>query len=338
MDSGKNSFPESDAYTNVRRLIIQPVDGIDPILSALNAAKTSVRMKQFTLTDQRIIGALLAAHSRGVKTRVMLNPNRPDQSRDNDNTMEQLKKMGVETQWANPKFAITHEKTIVIDENAAFINTFNLAEKYFSDTRDYGIITTDVKQVRQIVQCFDADWDRAPFTPLHYAGLVWSVLDSRERMAFLIDYAKKTLDIQHPKFVDTPILDRLVAARERGVRIRYICSGKHGVQNWDRPETFASFRVLKSEKAKIHVLKEPKLHAKLIIRDGKEAMIGSMNIHRRAFDDRRELGIIFDEHSLVDRLMERFELDWEESKVFEIPDPLEKYDGSDSEGDKIWLT
>ena len=36
---------------------------------------------------------------------------------------------------------MTHEKSIVVDEKAALVATFNLIEKYFTLTRDYGIIT-----------------------------------------------------------------------------------------------------------------------------------------------------------------------------------------------------
>ena len=45
---------------------------------------------------------------------------------------------------------------------------------------------------------------------------MWSSFHSRGQMAKVIDTAKKRLWIQHPKFVDAVILERLIAARERG--------------------------------------------------------------------------------------------------------------------------
>ena len=47
---------------------------------------------------------------------------------------------------------MTHEKSIVVDEQAALVATFNLMEKYFTLTRDYGIITDDPYHVSQIVR------------------------------------------------------------------------------------------------------------------------------------------------------------------------------------------
>ena len=41
--------------------------------------------------------------------------------------------------WSNPKFYVTHEKSIVVDGAAALVATFNLCNKYFTLTRDYGV-------------------------------------------------------------------------------------------------------------------------------------------------------------------------------------------------------
>ena len=62
-------------------------------------------------------------------------------------------------QWASPKFYVTHEKSIVVDEKAALVATFNLTLKYFTATRDYGIMTDDPSHVRQIVEVFNVDWE-----------------------------------------------------------------------------------------------------------------------------------------------------------------------------------
>jgi len=74
---------------------------------------------------------------------------------------------------------------------------------------------------------------------------------------------------------------------------------------------------------KIRRQKHLKLHAKLILVDGKAAMTGSMNIDRSAFDVRRELGIEIDCPIVISRLMEVFEADWQASKKYSAPDPLD---------------
>lgn len=321
---------------SMRKLVVQPYDGMTPVLGIISGAKSTLRIKQFTLTDPIIVDSIVAAHVKGVDVRVLLNPKRPDGKRENDETMERFKKMNIKADWTNPAFIVTHEKSIVADSSVALIATFNLAAKYFSETRDYGIITTDPDQVSQIADCFDADWTRTSYIPGKYVGLLWSIHDSRTRIADFIDTAKKHLYIQHPKFVDVPILDRIVHAKARGVHVHFICSGKHGVQEWDRPDTFSSFRIMHNNEIKIHVLKVPKLHAKLIMKDGESAIIGSMNIHRRAFDERRELGIMIKDRPLIEKLHAQFEEDWKLTEHFNVPDPLEKAE-SDIRIEDIWI-
>lgn len=71
--------------------------------------------------------------------------------------------------------------------------------------------------MEQVIAAFEADWQRASFEPDRNVGLVWSSAHSRSQMARLIDAASRTLWIQHPKFVDTVILERLISGRQRGV-------------------------------------------------------------------------------------------------------------------------
>jgi cardiolipin synthase A/B len=63
-------------------------------------------------------------------------------------------------------------------------------------------------------------------------------------------------------------------------------------------------------------------HAKLLIADGKRALLGSMNIDRSAFDLRRELGVTVTDKPALRRLSEVFEVDWREAHRYEAPDPI----------------
>ena len=304
-------------------LIVEPDEGTAPVVALIDAAKKSLRVKQFTLTDSAIMSALIRAHERGVDVRIMLNPHRSSGDRANDESFKALKHAGLKIDWSNPAFAVTHEKSIVIDDVTALIATFNLATKYFTETRDYGIVTDEPAQVAQVKACFEADWHRKPFEPDNDSGLLWSSNNSRHIMAWFIDTAKKELVIQHPKFVDATIVERIATARKRGVKVRLLCGGKHGISDWDILDTFASLRLLDRFGVKVRRQKHLKLHAKLLIIDGKRAQVGSMNIDRSAFDLRRELGVLVDGAHVIKGLRKVFEQDWDESKAYEAPDPLQ---------------
>ena len=150
-------------------------------------------------------------------------------------------------------------------------------------------------------------------------------------MARFIDSAHKSLEVQHPKFVDATVLDRLVDAHARGVHVKVLCGGKHGISETDILDTFSSLRILDRLGVKVHRQKHPKLHAKLLVADSKRAFIGSMNIDRSAFDLRRELGVVLDDPEILERLIGQFDSDWEASHKWEPPDPLEAAAHDDGE-------
>jgi cardiolipin synthase len=308
---------------NAPQLIVEPDDGLEPVLRFIGSAQKSLLVKQFTLTDESLIAAIIDRRKAGVDVRVMLNAARSGGDRANDETFEQFEAAGISVQWANPKFYVTHEKSIVVDESAALVATFNMCLKYFTQTRDYGVIIDDPVHVAQIVEVFDADWNHEDWEPTVYRGLLWSNSNSRFHMARFIDTATRRIDVQHPKFVDAVILDHLAAAVERGVKVHVLCGGRHGISDGDVLDTFASLRTLRRFGAKVHKQKNLRVHAKLLIVDDERALVGSMNIDRSAFDLRRELGITVTEPAVVARLKAVFESDWELSHHYEAPDPLD---------------
>ncbi|MEM7025063.1 MAG: phospholipase D-like domain-containing protein [Pseudomonadota bacterium] len=305
-----------------KELVVQPDGGVEAILQVINAATRSLRIKQFSLTEPRVIAGLIERHRQGIQVEVMLNPHRSEGERVNDLSAAALKQAGVNVEWTNPAFQVTHEKSAIVDEEYALIATFNLARKFLAETRDYGVVTTDPRQVGQISQCFDADWHREPFTPDTDTGLLWSTGNSRELMANFIDSAKNQLLIQHPKLADATILERIVEARMRGVEVRILSGGKHGIDGSDLLDTFSSLRILAQLGIKIRRQRHPKLHTKLMILDRKRAIVGSMNISRTSFDLRRELGIILDRGPTVEQLLRHFKHDWRKAKPYAAPDPL----------------
>ena len=303
-------------------LIVEPDDGLDPVRQFIESAQSSLLVKQFTFTDETLVGAVVDRKLAGVDVRVMLNAARSGGDRANDETYERFRSAGIDVQWANPKFYVTHEKSIVVDGTAALVATFNLCEKYFTRTRDYGVITHDSRDVAQIVEVFEADWNHADWEPTYRHGLLWSNSNSRLHMAQFIDAATHRLDVQHPKFVDAVILDRLIEAAHRGVKVHVLCGGRHGISDWDVLDTFASLRTLRRFGVKVHKQKNLRVHAKLIIADDERALVGSMNIDRSAFDLRRELGVTTDDPTVVARLKSVFDADWELSHQYSPPDPL----------------
>ncbi len=110
------------------RLIVEPDHGLEPVREFIDSAQTSLLVKQFTFTEPSLVAAVIDRKKAGVDVRVQLNAARYGGDRANDETYEQFQSAGVAVQWSNPKFYVTHEKSIVVDEKAALVATFNLME------------------------------------------------------------------------------------------------------------------------------------------------------------------------------------------------------------------
>lgn len=305
----------------VHHLIVQPDDGIDSILKALDGAKKSLDIKMFQFTDPVLIKAVVSAHKRGVHVRVMLNPSRFTGEHDNDEAFEVFKKAKVPVKETNPTYPITHEKSMVVDGAQAFIMSLNWAPKYFCETRDYGLVTNDPSEVAEVAECFEADWNRRDFTPPPVSNLIWSVGKSRQAVIDFINSAEKSLYIQHEKYVDTPVIEALVHAKmKKEVKVHAMALPVHSLRDFYRLDGIAGLRLLEDLGIKAHKLHGTHLHAKLIIADKHRALLSSFNIYPKCFNERRELGIRFDDPHLIKRLVDIFEKDWENSKPMDLTD------------------
>ena len=86
-----------------RSLIVLPDESAKPILDAINAAKKSLHVKMFVFSDPDLLKAVVAAHQRGVKVRVMLNAARRSGEDDNEATRKALEQRGHRSEGQQPR-------------------------------------------------------------------------------------------------------------------------------------------------------------------------------------------------------------------------------------------
>jgi cardiolipin synthase A/B len=301
-------------------LLVLPDDTSKPILDAVAGAKKSLQIRMFLFTDPSLFKAVIAAKHRGVTVRVMLNPARRGGESENDETKKKLAQAGVEVIDSSPQFDLTHQKSMVIDGATGFVESFNWETRDLTVTRDYAIITTHKIEVEEMNACFEADWNRKPFNPGEHSQLIWCPNNGRERIANFIDSAKHNLWLQNERYQDTVIIERLVRAVARGVKLHVLAKPPHTLKKDKLVEGVGGLRIMQDVGAKIHTLKGLKLHAKMILADDKRAVVGSINLSPGSFDGRRELAIETDAHHVVKRLYETAQTDWENSHKLDLTD------------------
>lgn len=304
----------------LRSLVVLPDDSAGPVLDAINLAKKSIRIKVFTFSDTTALRALVHACHRGVATRVILNADRPGRDERNKAVAKKLRAAGIEVLDGSPEFSVTHEKSMVVDGAMGFVQSFNWEPENLKETRDFAVLTRDAVEVEEIIDCFEADWERQPFTPKEDSNLIWCPGNGRQRLAYFIDHAQESLVVQNERFHDSVIIERLVRARTRGVKVHVLTRAAHSLSAEKLAEGISGLQIMHDVGIKIHNIKHLKLHSKMLLADEARAIIGSINISAGSFDKRRELAIEVADVELVERLTAVAHKDWKNSNPLDVSD------------------
>jgi cardiolipin synthase len=288
------------------KLIIQPDDGVTPLLAAIRGAKKRIDIAIFRADRKDIENALNAAAARGVKVTALI-------AHVNRGGADNLRKLEIRFLEAGVIVARTaddlvryHDKFLLIDRRVLYVLSFNYTHLDIDHSRGFGIITTNAAWVREGIKLFGADCTRSTYKS-GTDSFVVSPANSRKVLGAFLRRAKKQLLIYDPKISDKEMLRILQERAKAGVEIRII--GKVGA-NFQ----FDSQRLARQ-----------RLHTRTIIRDGRQAFIGSQSMRPAELDSRRELGLIIHDAKAVKKLADIFEADWvpAESKK-EKPESKEK--------------
>src|SRR5262249_34971417 len=119
---------------------------------------------------------------------------------------------------------------------------------------------------------------------------------------------------------DDVIIERLVRAVRRGVKVHVIARPPHALKEDQLVEGIVGLRILDDVGGKVCRLKGLKPHGKLLLADGVAAIVGSMSLAPGSFDSRRELGIEVHDSTVVDRLHSIIKADLANSHPLDLSD------------------
>ena len=277
------------------KLLVQPDDGLAPIIGAVRHAKKSVLIVVFRFDLKELEQALGHAVERGVSVRALIaNTNRGGEKR--LRKLEQrLLGAGIQVARTGEDLVRYHGKVMIVDDSL-YVLGFNYTRLDIERSRSFGLIARDAKLVKGATDLFECDASRQPFAP-NDDRLVVSPENARPVIGDFIKGAKKSLLIYDMNIGDPRMLKLLAERVKAGVDVRVIGKVK-------QPPDGMGLRKL----AKL------RLHARAIIRDGARAFVGSQSLRRMELDQRREVGLIVTDSRIAKRLQETFEFDWENAK------------------------
>ena len=278
------------------KLLVQPGDGVAPLVDAINAAKSRVEIAIFRFDRSEIEKALANAAARGVFVHALIAYTNRGGERNLRKLEMRLLEAGITVARTADDLVRYHDKFLIVDRRELFLLSFNFTHLDIDHSRCFGLVTTNSRLVAEAAKLFEADTMRQPYVP-GLPNFIVSPLNARKQLGALLRGAKKELLIYDPEISDPAMLKLLDARAEAGVYIKVI--GRLGVN---------------SPKLPARKLSIMRLHTRTIIRDGKQAFVGSQSLREMELGSRREVGIIFRDKKIVGKLAKIFQDDWNASE------------------------
>lgn len=277
------------------KLLIQPENGIKPLIDALRKAKTSIRILIFRFDRIEIEKALVDAVGRGVSVQALIAHTNQGEEKNLRRLEMRLLAEGVTVTRTADDLIRYHGKMMIIDEKVLYILGFNLTHMDIDLSRSFGVAITKTSIVKEAIRLFDCDSKRRPYTKAK-DDLIVSPVNARKRLTEFIAGTKKTLLIYEMKISDREFVKLLNKKISDGAEVRVLSRASAKTNT-------------------IPVRRLPsRLHLRALLRDGNAAFLGSQSLRKLELEARREIGVIFHDKKIVKQMESVFEKDWKRSE------------------------
>jgi phosphatidylserine/phosphatidylglycerophosphate/cardiolipin synthase-like enzyme len=297
--------------------------GLDEKLTALiRSARTSVDMAIYQLDLPNVTQALLDAHKRGARVRVVTDIDTLNDPAENA-SFSQLDQSGIPIVGGNAD-AIMHDKFVVVDSQSVWTGSWNFTT---SDTYRYnnnGILIRSPELARNYTVTFEKMFKNKQFGPQRQPGgttarlsiggaTVENYFAPEDRVAAKViarlKLAQKTIDLMAFSFTDDSIGDVVLERAGAGVKVR-------GVFEKTGSETrFSEYGRMKQAGLDVWQDGNPYLmHHKVFVVDGQTVIFGSYNFSQNADRDNDENLLIVDDIQLAQAFTAEFQRVYEQAQ------------------------
>jgi phosphatidylserine/phosphatidylglycerophosphate/cardiolipin synthase-like enzyme len=190
-----------------------------------------------------------------------------------------------------------HGKMMLVDRKELHLLAFNLTHLDIDHSRSFALVTQNRQLTREAARLFDCDSKRRTYKA-GCSNFLVSPANARKELAAFIKGARKELLIYDLKISDRQMIRLLEERANAGVSVRII--GK---------------LTRRSNGLQVEPLKGIRLHARVMIRDGRHVFMGSQSMRELELDARREIGLIVGDAKIAGSLTKVFEADWNHSGV-----------------------
>jgi cardiolipin synthase A/B len=278
------------------KLLIQPDNGIKPLIEALRKAKKSIRILIFRFDRVEIEKALADAVGRGVSVQALIAHTNHGEEKNLRRLESRLLAQGISVTRTADDLVRYHGKMLIIDEKTLYIPAFNFTHMDIDLSRSFAVTISKPSTVREAIRLFDCDSKRRPYTDANDDHLIVSPINARKCLTKFIAGTKKTLLIYDMKISDPDFVKLLNGKISDGAVVRVL--SRSSAKNENIPVRRLPLR----------------MHLRAMLRDGNTAFLGSQSLRKLELEARREIGIVFRDKKIVKRMEAVFEKDWKSAE------------------------
>jgi cardiolipin synthase len=327
---------------------VTPLENGDQIfpamLEAIHQAKETVDFETYIYwsgaVGEKFTDAFVERAQAGVKVNVTIDwhgGNKLEKAQ-----IERMKQAGVRVEFYRPLrwYNIsqlnnrTHRKLLVVDGRIGFTGGVGIADTWGGHAQDPDHwrdlhFRVEGPVVAQLQAAFNDNWIKttgevlngphyfpalSPAGPMDANVFVSSPSGGSESMHLMymmtIAATEHSLDLSAAYFVPDELMTKaLVAARERGVRVRILMPGKHTDSEAVRLASKSAWGPLLSAGVKMYEYQPTMIHNKLLIADGRMVSVGSTNFDMRSFQLNDEASLNVYDQAFAEHMTGVFEND-----------------------------
>jgi cardiolipin synthase len=320
-------------------------------LEAIRKAKRSINLEAYIFqkgeVTKRFLEALTERARAGVKVNLVLDAIGSFATW--NNYFDELRQAGGKVFWYHgfkwhqlPRLNNrTHREIIVIDCEIGFVGGAGFADHWLKSKKGHRrwrdtMFRVEGDAVASLQAVFVQNYLEASeelLTSSEYfcftekpSGAVTLIVDSsvssgkstRARMLFqtLLASARERIEITTPYFLpDKGVRHELTrAVKERGVKVRIICPGRHSDHLLTRRASRRLYGPLLKAGCEIFEYKPSMIHTKSLVVDGMWSVVGTTNMDHRSFSINDEVNLATNDIEVAARLREDFARDLSESR------------------------
>ena len=285
--------PRQGIPSSLTKLLIQPNDGIEPVLDALRGARKHIEILIFRFDRGEVEQELVAAVQRGVAVHALIAFTNRGEEKNLRKLEGRLLERGITVGRTNDDLVRYHGKMFIIDRKVLYLLAFNFTFLDIHLSRSFALVLDDSRIVAEALRLFEADANRQHYTAGHDQFVV-SPANARKQLTAFINGAEKQLLLYEMKLSDHEFVGLLNKKIAQGVEVRIL--GRTS------PRSSLPTRTLSR-----------RLHARAIFRDGKSVFLGSQSLRKLEMEARREIGVILHDPKIAKQMIEVFEEDWHNS-------------------------